>query len=227
MALVAEQTNLGQAAFTKDRLAAYDLLVLDLTCRLIWRCSSEHVLALYQKHLSGNHLEVGVGTGFFLDRCSFPASRPRLALLDLNSNCLEHAGQRVARYNPETYQANVLAPIEIDARRFDSVCLNYVLHCLPGALPEKGIVFAHLKALLNPGGVLFGSTVLQGGVHRTAPAKLFMRWLNARGVFCNKRDELDGLVRALEQHLTDVRVEVVGSVALFSGRVSHTPEMRP
>jgi hypothetical protein len=95
-----------------------------------------------------------------------------------------------------------------------------VFHCLRGALPGKGIVFAHLKALLNPGGVLFGSTVLRRGVHGNVPADMFMHFLNARRLFCNEHDELDGLVHTLEQHLTDVRIEVVGCVALFSGRLS-------
>ncbi len=130
MAIAVEQKNLGQAVFTKSALAVYDWLVLRLTCRLIWRCSNENVLALYQKHLSGNHLEVGVGTGYFLDHSIFPISRPRVGLLDLNPNCLERTAKRIARYAPETY-----------------------------------------------------------------------------------------LVLALEEHLTDVRVEVVGCVALFSGRV--------
>jgi SAM-dependent methyltransferase len=185
---------------------------------LIWRCPSARVLELYRKHLSGNHLEVGVGTGYFLDRSDFPTGRPRVALLDLNANCLDRTARRIARYAPEVYQANVLAPITIEARRFDSVCLNYVLHCLPGALPGKGIVFEHLKAMLNPGGVLFGSTVLRRGVHGNVPADMFMQFLNARRLFCNEHDELDGLVHTLEQHLTDVRIEVVGCVALFSGR---------
>jgi len=212
------RVNAGQAAFTKTTLAIYDWFVLGFTCHLVWRCSTEHTLALYRRHLSGNHLEVGVGTGFFLDRSRFPISRPRLALLDLNPNCLELTARRVSRYEPEIYQANVLAPIQMEVLPFDSVGVNYVLHCLPGALPEKGIVFAHLKTLLRPGGVLFGSTLLQGGVPRSALARASMRLYNARRVFCNERDDVDGLVRALEQHLKHVQVETIGCVAQFSGR---------
>ncbi|MBI3897610.1 MAG: class I SAM-dependent methyltransferase [Gammaproteobacteria bacterium] len=213
-----EQIHAGQAAFTKSTLALYDQLVLGATCRLIWRCPIERTLEFYQQQLSANHLEVGVGTGFFLDRSRFPKPTPRLALLDLNTHCLAHTAKRLTHYSPEIYQANILAPIQINMPGFDSIGLNYVLHCLPGAFPEKGIAFANLKALLNPGGVLFGSTVLHGGVSRSLSAKALMRLCNARRVFSNERDDLNGLVQALEQHLKDVRVDVVGCVAQFSGR---------
>jgi SAM-dependent methyltransferase len=218
MNLTPEQIHAGQAAFTKTTLSVYDQLVLGVTCRLIWRCPTERVLRLYREHLSGNHLEVGVGTGFFLDKSCFPIAKPRLALLDLNANCLEHTAQRLARYSPKIYQANVLAPMRIDTNRFDSIGFNYVLHCLPGALPEKGIAFANLKKLLKPGGILFGSTLLQGGADRSLAAKGFMHLYNSRKIFSNRKDNLNGLTAALNEHLKDVRIETVGSVALFSGR---------
>ena len=210
--------NHGQAVFSRPVLALYDWLVLGVTCNLIWRCSPARTLAFYGRHLSANHLEVGVGTGFFLDRAAFPVRKPRVALLDLNPNCLERTARRIARYTPEIHRADLLAPLHLPGR-FDSIAINYVLHCLPGAFPEKGRVFAYLKGLLNPGGTLFGATLLSGGVPRSALARAFMRLYNRLRIFSNERDDLAGLEFALRQHLTDVRVEVAGCVALFSGRV--------
>jgi len=112
----------------------------------------------------------------------------------------------------------VLQPIVFDARRFDSVALNYVVHCLPASWPHKSAVFAHLKALLYPGGTLFGATLVQGDVPQSAAAAGLMRWFNARGTLHNQTDTCARLVEGLEQHLSDVRVEQVGCVALFSGR---------
>jgi SAM-dependent methyltransferase len=209
--------NHGQAAFSKPVLALYDWFVLGLTCNLVWRCSTSRTLELYRRHLSANHLEVGVGTGFFLDRAVFPVRAPRVALLDLNLNCLERTARRIARYAPEAHRADLLAPLHL-AARFDSIGLNYVLHCLPGAFPEKGRVFAYLKALLNPGGTLFGATLLSGGVPRSLLARASMAFYNRVGVFSNARDDLAGLELALRTQLAEVRVEVVGCVALFSGR---------
>ncbi len=39
-------------------------------------------LTLYDQYVSANHLDIGVGTGYFLDHCRFPAANPRLALMD-------------------------------------------------------------------------------------------------------------------------------------------------
>jgi len=217
---LAPEVRAGQAAYTKAVLAVYDQVVLGLFCRFVWRCPSRHLQELYQRHLSANHLDAGVGTGYFLDRCQFPAPRPRLALLDLNPNSLDVAGRRLARYHPETYRANVLEPLTIPGLKFDSVGVNFLLHCLPGPLRAKAVALDHLKAVLNPGGVLFGSTLLAGGVNRPLLARLLMRFFNAVGVFGNAGDDLDGLTAELTRRFSGVSVRVVGSLALFSGRAS-------
>ena len=219
MAITAEQVEAGQAIYTKSVLASYDLLVLRFSNRFIWRCPSKRLLTLYDRHVTANHLDVGVGTGFFLDRCGFPAARPRLALMDLNANCLEVAAKRLARYRPEVYRTNILEPIRFDAPRFGSIGLNYLLHCLPGTIQTKSVVFHHLKALLNPGGVMFGATLLYGGVNRNWAARQLMALYNAKGIFTNEHDDLEGLRMALSDNLTAVTVEAVGCAALFSGRV--------
>jgi SAM-dependent methyltransferase len=208
----------GQAAFTRTGLALYDLLVLRGLCPRVWRCTNKRIFAAYRQHLSNNHLEVGVGTGYFLDHARFSNAAPRVALLDLNTHCLARTARRIARYHPEIYRADVLQPIVLDVSRFDSIALNYVMHCLPAPWPDKGVVFEHLKTLLNPGGRLFGATLVQGDVPQSATAAELMRWFNARGTLHNQADTRTRLVEALEQHLNDVRVEQVGCVALFSGR---------
>jgi ubiquinone/menaquinone biosynthesis C-methylase UbiE len=214
----AERAEAGHTVYTKSVLAFYDLFVLRFSNRFIWRCPSKHFLALYDRHVTSNHLDVGVGTGFFLDRCRFPMNRPRLALMDLNVNCLDVASKRLARYRPERYRANVLDPIRFDASRFESIGMNYLLHCLPGTVRTKCAVFRHLKPLLNPGGVMFGATLLHGGVHRSWAASQLMALYNSKGIFTNNQDDLEGLREVLARNLTAVTVEVVGCAALFSGR---------
>jgi len=213
-----EQLAAGHAIYTERFLRTYDFVVLGISTRFIWKCSTQRIVQHYNKHVTANHLDVGVGTGYFLDKCRFPSEAPRIAMLDLNQNTLEFASQRIARYKPETYLRNVLEPISIDAPKFDSVGLNYVLHCLPGSIESKAVVFDHLKALINTKGVLFGSTLLQGGVPRHWLARRLMDLYNKRGIFSNQQDNLDGLERALRQRFRDLAVEVVGCTALFSGR---------
>ena len=210
----------GQAAYTASFLdGAYDLLVHTLTNHLTWSCPTKRLVDLYDRNVSADHLDVGVGTGLLLTRCRFPSPSPRVALMDLNENALRAAAARIATLADVTlYRANVLDPIPLDAR-FDSIGLVYLLHCLPGRLEEKGAAIGHLGELLKPRGVLFGATILSD---RYAAEHLRTRtmagWLRKKGVFANADDTLAGLETALRAHFTEYHVETVGSVALFTAR---------
>jgi SAM-dependent methyltransferase len=204
----------GQADYTPGFLRVYDPLVLGVANRHVWRCPTDEVLRLYEEHVSGAHLDVGPGTGYYLDRCRL-AQPPSLTLLDINPDVLEVAATRLARLEPRVHQANVLEPIDLEPATFDSIALTHVLHCLPGTLADKGLVLDHLAALLRPGGTLFGSTILAQGVAHTPVSKALLRFLNGRGVFGNRYDDRDGLERCLAQRFAAHEIRIVGSVALF------------
>ena len=219
MDATAEQVEPGHTFYSRRSLTIYDAAILGFLSRVAWKCPASRVLEHYDRHVTSNHLDVGVGSGYFLDRCRFPEVHPRLGLMDISEPCLEMTMCRVSRYRPELYRANVLAPVTFDARRFDSLGLNYLLHCLPGTLDSKSAVFEHLTRLVSPGGVVFGATLLQTGVARNYLARHVMRRNNARGIFSNIGDDIAGLRHVLAAHLVDVSIEVVGCVALFVGRV--------
>ena len=213
-----KQVEAGQAVYNKYVLTAYDLLVLGVSCQLFWKCPSHRMEIQYNKFASNNHLDVGVGTGYFLDHCQFPSDNPRIALMDLNKNSLNYTAERLVRYAPETYCRNILEPISNPAENFDSVGINFLLHCVPGDLSEKSVIFDHLKAVMHPNAVIFGSTILHVGVSPNWLAKRLMNTYNNKGVFSNLYDSAEGLKRELEVRFSDVSVEVVGCVALFSAR---------
>lgn len=219
MEATAEQVEAGHAFYTWRSLAMYDAAVLGFFSRVAWKCPASCVLEHYDRHVTANHLDVGVGSGYFLDHCRFPTVRPRLGLMDVSEACLEMTMCRVSRYRPEVYRANVLAPITFEARPFESLALNYLLHCLPGTLPSKGAAFENLVPLVNPGGVVFGATLLHGGVNSNRLARKVMQRNNARGIFSNVGDDIEGLQLVVKTYLVDPMIEVVGCVALFSGRV--------
>lgn len=219
MSVTSEQVMAGQAIYTKRVLNAYDLIVLGISNRFLWKCPTEKLVAHYNQHVSANHLDVGVGTGYFPDHCRFPSATPRIALMDLNQNTLEFASKRIKRYQPETYCRSVLEPIVFNEAAFDSVGINYLLHCLPGSIQEKAVIFDHLKPLMNTGAVLFGSTLLHDGVSRSWGAKRLMDVYNRQGIFSNRLDDLSGLTQELNKRFKDVSVQVVGCAVLFSGRV--------
>lgn len=208
----------GYESYSPLVLSIYDAWVHGLNNRYFWKCPTEVLLAHYRKHLSANHLEIGPGTGFLIDRCGMPGERPRLVLCDMNPNCLAKAGERLARFHPGSLQRDVLAPIEGFGEPFDSVGMNYVLHCLPGDMLSKRAVLEHVAACLKPGGTLFGSTLLSIGVRRSMPARLQYAALNAFGSLSNRQDSLAGLEASLRAVFADAWVEVRGCAALFCAR---------
>ena len=217
MAPTREQAAAGQAVYTRRMLRLYDLLVLGISNRFIWKCPTPRLLQLYNDNVSNNHLDIGVGTGYYLDRCRFPSDRPAITLLDMNSNCLQATAARIARYSPTCHTANIFEPLELDGAKFDSIGLNYVLHCLPGTMRDKLIAVKHLAELLTPGGVLFGSTLLCGGVSRSWPARRLMDFYNRKQIFSNAHDDLATLEQGLAEIFDSYEIEVVGCAALLRG----------
>jgi hypothetical protein len=116
------------------------------------------------------------------------------------------------------HQASVLEPLALDVPPYRSASLNYVLHCLPGTLEDKSVAFDHVAGVLEPDAMVFGATLLAGGVERNWYARQVMARNNRVGIFSNAADDLDGLHRALGRRFDDVSVETTGCVALFSGR---------
>jgi ubiquinone/menaquinone biosynthesis C-methylase UbiE len=209
----------GQAVYTAGFLRIYDLLVLQFNGNVAWRCSPGRLVRRYNDNVSAKHLDIGVGTGYFLDKCRYPSPSPDITLMDLNPNSLAAASKRINRYHPKTHQANALEPFGLPEGAFDSVGLNWLLHCVPGNMTSKGAVFDGCKTVLAPGGVVFGSTVLTGGVPHTWFSRWMMDQLNdGNRSFSNRDDDLETLNAQLEQRFDDVAVDVVGTVAIFSAR---------
>jgi ubiquinone/menaquinone biosynthesis C-methylase UbiE len=210
----------GAAIYNQPVLSVYDLYVLMFSNTFVWKCPSRLILDFYNENISGKHLDVGVGTGYFLDKCTFPIPDPVIVLSDLNLNSLRTTSKRLQRYNPTTHIANVLEPLHMEPAGFDSIAINYLLHCLPGNLLDKGIVFRNLKPLLNHrGGVIFGTTILGKGVPQNYLAKTLMRIYNSKRIFGNLDDQIIDLDNVLQENFRDYTLRVTGCVAFFAGRI--------
>jgi SAM-dependent methyltransferase len=215
----ADQIEAGHAAYTPMVLRVYDWFVLGVSNRLIWRCPTSALRQLYDRNVSDRHLDIGVGTGYFLDKAAWPVANPSITLVDLNQNCLDAASARVRRFAPDTVIANALEPLPL-GKTFRSAGLCYLLHCMAGAIPEKAVVFDHLRPLLEPGARVFGATIVQGGVPRSQPAQAFMDVYNRKGLFANATDTAEDLDAALRARFSQVKVDVKGQVALFQATMS-------
>jgi len=211
-------SELGAAVYSDRVLKIYDRWVLGFSNRYAWKCPTNTVLLpFFQEHLSANHLDVGVGSGYYLAHSS---DRPeqKVTLLDLNDNSLKAAGSRIAHLQPSLVRDDVLQPSgALGDRKFDSISLFYLLHCLPGNMAEKGRrVFSTLGAHLAPGGVLYGATILGDEVNHNWIGRRLMKLYNRKGIFGNQHDTQEGLQSALNEHFAKVAVWKVGKVALFT-----------
>ena len=213
-ALDEEAIAKAHAIYTPSMLSIYDLLVHGVSNHLPWRCPTRKLLDLYRANLSANHLEAGVGTGYFLDRAGRPSFQ-RLVLLDINRNCLARAKRRLARFEPELREANLLASLRLDLSPFSSVGLTYVLHCLPGRMSDKLIALDYLRTLMEKRAVLFGATILGRGVQPNWAARTLLDVYNDKGVFNNRDDDLHSLTDGLRERFDEVHVGMQGCAALF------------
>lgn len=208
----------GQAVYNKQVLFIYDLWVLGFSNSFLWRCPTELLRKEFSKNVTNNHLDVGVGTGYYLDKCLNNIGR-RLALLDLNPKSLESAASRISRFKPEIYRANVLDTLDLQCHKFDSISMNYLLHCLPGTLEEKSFVFENLSSYLNDNGIIFGSTILGKDIEVGYLAKKLMSIYNRKGIFDNGQDSLSVLSSSLHKSFKEVDIKVIGCVAIFTAKI--------
>jgi ubiquinone/menaquinone biosynthesis C-methylase UbiE len=205
----------SQQYFNKLSLFFYDALLYGLISKYAWGSSTARLDAHYARYVSANHLEVGVGTGYLLDRVRFPQT-PRLALMDLSPQCLAATARKVARHTPTSYVQNILEPITQQIAPFDSISVNYVMHCVPGDFTKKGTAFVHLATLLKEHGTLFGTTVLSLDVPKNMLARPFMWLMNALGVFNNRADSARDLEASLRTHFQVLQFDIVGVTAFFA-----------
>ncbi len=214
-----EAVAAGQAVYSDRVLKLYDLVVHGVSNHLLWRCPTGRLRALYQRHVSERHLDVGVGSGYFLAHARFPGKQPQVTLIDLNPGCLAFAAKRIAALQPETLQADVFEPLPA-CGPFSSIGLTYLLHCLPGSIPQKAQVLDNIAALGAPGAVLFGATLLQGDAPRSWAARKLMEAYNRKGVFSNREDRFQDLEAALNTRFERVELERIGCAALFAAKLA-------
>ncbi|SMF49723.1 class I SAM-dependent methyltransferase [Pseudobacteriovorax antillogorgiicola] len=203
-------------AYTRLVLKIYDLWVLKISNRFFWNCPTKRQLEHFQRFQSLNHLDVGVGTGYYLNRSKITKSAVRLGLMDINRNSLDSAEKVLSRFSPEIFIHDILRPIRQDIAPFDSISLNYVIHCLEGPMMKKEPAIKNLKSILQPFGILFGATILGQQKPFNFPGRVILELYNRKGVFGNEYDSLNSLRSMLSNHFKYVETKVIGNVALFA-----------
>lgn len=216
-----ERIEAGQAVYTPMTLKIYDHVVLGFSNSYLWRCPTIELQAMYDRNVRNHHLDIGVGSGYFLDKADWGGAAPKITLLDLNANSLKAAAERIQRYSPVSIQADIFKPLPIE-ETFQSVGLNYLLHCLPGAMSEKApIVFDHVLQVTEPGAHIFGATLLQDNEELSAPSRALMSFYNGKGIFSNRDDTLKALEEVLKERFKTYQVQRHGAGVLFEAVKDH------
>jgi len=214
-------TTLGQMFFTSMSHHLYDLSLYRFITNKIWCCPTERLLDNYADNITNNHLEIGVGSGYFLHHTLCADFLNRLALLDLNKRCLTKSARRLKVYKPVTLHQSALSPFSPAIGGYSSVGMNYVLHCIPGSFGDNRGIFDNVHAALADNGVFFGATLLPGRANGRLAARAFMRLLNLVGIFrndtrrTNDKHRVEDLKGVLESVFAKVELTLVGDAVIF------------
>lgn len=226
--LMKKNTDDGAKIYTPLTLKLYDWWVLGVSNRLAWGCpTKEHLLPHFLEHLGNNHLDIGVGTGFYLTHV--PESS-LISLMDLNEASLNAASTRAGESKiKHKINHDVFEPYPAALHgQFDSISMFYLLHCLPGNISTKSCVIRNAAQALTDDGTLYGATILGDGVVHNSFGQKLMRIYNQKGIFSNTKDSEEGLTHILSEHFENVKTKVQDTVMackFFPGPVSRIAGM--
>ncbi|MCJ1459114.1 hypothetical protein MMC28_009491 [Mycoblastus sanguinarius] len=141
----------GASVYKPWLLFIYDWLVLGLFSTYAWCCCTISTsLPFFRDNVSRSHPDIGVGTGYYLSNSSLSAD-VSVTLLDLNPSSLRVAKARLNRPGVQTIQHDILLPLD-PTRKYESISMFFLLHCLPGPPSRKMALFHNLKNNLAPWG---------------------------------------------------------------------------
>ncbi|ONF83698.1 SAM-dependent methyltransferase [Salmonella enterica subsp. enterica serovar Typhimurium] len=83
----------GAKVYNPFTLSLYDWWVLNISNKYAWKCPTDtRLLPFFLHHMGETHLDIGVGTGYYLKHA--PATHA-ISLMDLNPDSLKIAASRV------------------------------------------------------------------------------------------------------------------------------------
>lgn len=151
------------------------------------------------------------------------AESQRITLVDLETATLGISTARILQSDPDSQvqcvQADVTLPLplELRGRKFDSISLFNLLHCIDGSDRKLRILHAYGE-ILSDKGTLYGNTLLG---HRYAP-NWFSKWWASRfesdGAFHCWNDTREMVDEALEEYFEESETWIVGYMLLFKAR---------
>jgi len=204
-------------------IKVYDFVAYEINGRFGWGFTKSMCQKLYCRFASGEaHVEVGLATPTFVAG-SVPKSA-KVLILDVDSVFLEKSTKTLEDLGYKSVTSmvqDITTPFKTRPDGlYESIGLNWVLHCVPGTLsPEsKGVCFQHLKTLLCPDGVLFGSTVLGFSAEHNCFGGFIMKKYNdpETGIFRNAKDTENDIRNAIGKAFKRFEVKVYGRTVVYA-----------
>jgi len=206
-----KSTHDGQKVYSKLVLKLYNFVVLFFNNTFLWKCKTSQLLQLYKDNVSHNHLDIGVGSGYYLKNVKDRLSK--VALMDLNPNCLEYVKNVLKDKEVSTYQVDILKDVaEEFYSKYESISCNYLIHCLPDN-GNKEKVFENIAKMLSKDGVAFGSTIIDD--YSSSLAIMVANKFNAKGVFDNKNDTYESIEKYIKNNFAEYTIKQIGSVCVY------------
>ena len=218
-----DPTYAGQSDYSRTLLMVYDRVVLGLVSWFVWRCSTSELVDRYRQHSRDRHLDVGPGTGYFIERSGLP-DRSRVTILDPKPERPRSHVPAASAHGRHGRRGR--CPQAAPSRwpvRFGRAPSG---DPLPGPRSRKALAVANVAAVLAPTGVLFGASVLGTSGSHSWLARRVLRAFNRRGAFDNLDDSEEGLREMLEASFERVELETLGSVAIFAAKNPRTATSR-
>ncbi|KAL8708705.1 MAG: hypothetical protein Q9220_006430 [cf. Caloplaca sp. 1 TL-2023] len=217
-----EASARGAAIYSQSwLLIIYDWWVLGIVSTYAWACSVPlYTLPWFRSSVrQGQHLDIGVGTGYYLANTDLTGVQ--VTLTDLNQDALDATEARLVNEGKakagelQCIQHDITRPLPASCPKFNSISMYYLLHCMPGPVPAKTAVFSHLKHNLTADGVVSGASILGKGVQHNLFGRLIMMFGNRNGMFDNRADNAADFEEALREHFEDVETQVRGAIFLW------------
>ena len=194
----------------------YDRYVNEINCEKVWKCSQKHIIDNYRKNIDEKHLEIGPGTGYFLKKENLGVDFNKLTLVDVNTEILDYSKNNLQCEcsDIDVVSHNLFTCKIPEGVDFNSVGINYVLHCVPGNLQTK---LDNLICNLGDNKYnLFGASVICDPLHMNVIAEYELIFLNAFGIFHNNNDTYEELDQYLNKTGLNFTLEKQGYVAIFN-----------
>ena len=205
----------NKSNIVSSNLHYYDRFVNQFNCKYVWKCSPDKIFNIYNQNCSKYHLEIGPGTGYFLKNSNLNSTIHELTLIDINDQILDYSMKNLkSEYsNINALNYNLFTDKIPDHIKFDSVGINYVLHCIPGDLQKKIDTLIHNLGDNNY--KLFASTVICDPLHISIIAEYELMLLNSLGIFNNNNDTYQELQEYLENNKFKYNLHKEGYVAIL------------